>query len=127
MKLHRIGREKVDSDLDVIQMVRQLRVTQIELWSLLSRNQHKFANKLGEYVLSEFSSSSGEDKKLELKRWGMKMFNDNKDHHQFIETVVEQNTTINRKLVNIQIDQELRRNHKWARMTKEIAFNNNIR
>ena len=27
MKLHRIGKEKVDTDLDVIQMVRQLRVT----------------------------------------------------------------------------------------------------
>ena len=57
----------------------------------------------------------------------MKMFSNNKDHEQFIETVVEKNNTINRKLLNIQVDQELRRNHKWARMTKEIAFKNNVR
>ena len=102
MKLHRIGKEKVDTDLDVITMVRQLRVTQIELWSLLSRNQHKFANKLGEYVLSEFSSSSGDSEgKTQTKRWGMKMFSDNKDTEQFIEAVVDNNTAVNRKLVNI--------------------------
>ena len=29
------------------------------------------------------------------------MFSDNKDHEQFIEAVVEKNTTINRKLLNI--------------------------
>ena len=98
MKLHRIGKEKVDTDLDVIKMVRQLRVTQIELWSLLSRNQHKFANKLGEYVISEFSSSSGDQAK---QVWGMKMFSDNKEHDQYIKTVVEENTRVNRKLLNI--------------------------
>ena len=56
-------------------------------------------------MLSEFSSSSAEDDSKEnSKKWGMKMFGDNKDHEQFIETVVETNTTINRKLVNIQVD-----------------------
>lgn len=105
MKLHRIGREKVDTDLDVVTMIRQLRVTQIELWSLLSRSQHKFANKLGEYVLSEFSSFSGDSEgETEKKRWGMKMFSDNKDTEQFVEAVVDDNTIVNRKLVNIQID-----------------------
>ena len=55
-------------------------------------------------MLSEFSSSSLDDKsKEDGKRWGMKMFSDNKDHEQFIETVVEKNNTINRKLLNIQV------------------------
>ena len=56
-------------------------------------------------MLSEFSSSSLDDKsKEDGKRWGMKMFSNNKDHEQFIETVVEKNNTINRKLLNIQVD-----------------------
>ena len=34
----------------------------------------------------------------------MKMFSDNKDHKNFIETVVAKNTRIDRKLLNIQVD-----------------------
>ena len=52
-------------------------------------------------MLSKFFSSGDSESETKRKRWDIKMFSDNKDTEQFVEAVVDDNTIVNRKLVNI--------------------------
>lgn len=54
------GGDKIEQELDIVNMIKAHRGMEIKFYSLLKQHQIKFANKLTERVLSEYSTDKSD-------------------------------------------------------------------
>ena len=98
--------------MDILKFIKSQRISSISLYALLSREQRKFAEKLAETILSEYSSPESTCSDSNDEYYNPPDPSKNTDQ-SYIISMLKSNDAVDQRMVAVYDQKDKVRTHKW--------------
>ena len=100
MRLLKRSGHKIDKSLDILNFIKQQRLNNVSMYALLPREKRKFAEKIAECIISEYSSPSSTCSSSDNEYFNPPNPSKNKVY-DYVDDVITSSDLVCQNLINI--------------------------